>query len=482
MPEFIRKIHSLSDENFISALSFLTYLSLWYFNPSNKQIFAVFLLFLLVLYWKTRSLKVSLLVTYLLSSVIFVGKTYEYQLFDFKKYPDVKKIYPSGHGVSILISVSDIVSFFMLITVIKDIVFNSRRRIGIFSGLLIMLLLWSIFANILSSNKVFISLYLTIKVLQLVVLDFFLKFFNDAKKFRYVFHVFMVIVLFQSFTAFHQFINFSPLGKSIESVFSPTLFGSSADETYFISRPIGTFGHANDLGIYISALLPLLFSLFFISKQWTFFVALLSGLITVLLTLSRAAWTGLIVSTLTYLYLLEHRLKIKVKKFFDKKILIALLACSPFIIYALPRIAKTFYSFDESGGAYLRLKQASEVLHLIQNSPVFGVGTGMSVLEAIEFTRRSVFLSFPFPIHNYYLLTAVETGIVGFIITIAIVIILFLSLAKSVKKSMPLKRKVFLYALLSSSVVIIVAGFFQPFMYISLLIIFYHLKDVTIEA
>ena len=112
-------------------------------------------------------------------------------------------------------------------------------------------------------------------------------------------------------------------------------------------------------------------------------------------------------------------------------------------------------TLEEGGGLNLRIKQTKEVVGLITQSPIFGVGTGMSVIKAIEKNPKGVFSSFPSEIHNYFFLSALENGIpyLGLLITF-----LFFSF----KKLFSYKRDLSFISSFSL-ITMITIGLFQPF-------------------
>jgi len=138
-----------------------------------------------------------------------------------------------------------------------------------------------------------------------------------------------------------------------------------------------------------------------------------------------------------------------------KKIILCLLLIVPLLFYSAPRVVKIQNISDEGGGLNLRSRQASEVGELISQSPLFGTGTGLSVVKAMEKDKNGVFANFPSPIHNYYLLIAVENGLpyLGFFI-------LFLFL--SIKKLTSYKKDLTFFSVVSL-IAVTVIGLFQPY-------------------
>ncbi len=476
----IDKIKKIPTDIFATNLSFLTLLFLWFFNPSNKGIVVVFFILAGLIFLKSKNIYLSLLTTYLISSIIFTGKTHYYQLLDLKKFTYLKEDYPLGYIQSLVIGSSDIFAFLLFILLIKDLVKSKLNfKLNAFDLSLLGLLLWGIFDSLVISKKPLISLYFTVELFKVFILNLTLKFLTQKGfKLNILINILMVIIFFQCFAAIQQFMYSSPLGKNIEIIFTPHKFGSVVDEYYFTFRPPGTFYHANDLGIYLAVLTPLFISLYIISLNRIYLLTLVASLATIALTLSRSAWLGIGLALLYLFFNIEHKLKIDLLRVFGKKVLILALIFLPLIIYSLPRVAKSAYSFDSSGGAYLRIKQAAEIFGLVKASPVFGTGWGLSVVEAIEKNKPSVFASFPSVIHVYYLLLLAENGIIGLIFLFFIIFSYLKRLLAKLTSIEEKKQQIYLLGIIGGSLVLLITSVFQADFYFQLLIIFFYLKDL----
>lgn len=478
---FLKKFRSIENTVFVTGVSLLAFFSLWFFNFSNKEMVVLFFVLFILLLVYSRNIGLSLFITYLISSTIFVGKTHYYQLLDLKEFPHLKELYPFGIGTLLIIKPSDIFSFgisiYALINLLK---IKAKLHLEKIDFFLILFLLWTLMVNIVVSPRIMISLYYTLDLFQAVSLHFFLKLFkNKQKSLSIIPLVFFVIAIFQSYISIHQFIKSGPLQKNVELVHLAPKFGGVIDETYFTFRPIGTFLHSNNLGVYLSALTLFLFSFYLIYTRWSYLLSLVLAFTSIILSLSRTAWISLFIGTLYFFYSIEHSLKINLLQKFKTKFLLLTIVFIPLLIYSLPRISKTALTFNESGGGYLRLKQTQEILNLIKSSPFFGTGSGMSTLKAIELNKKGVFVNFPDQIHNHYLLILAENGSIGLFLFVCVLFFYFRGLTTKLKKTKIVNGKILIYGLIASSLAIVLSAFSQPFFYYSLLIIFYHLKDIA---
>lgn len=443
--------------NFV--LAFLLFL--WFINPNNKLILLSFLIFLCVLVYLTKKLDISLVLTFFLSSFFSVGKTYFVQLLDLKQFPNLIDLYPIGLVTQIQISVSDVLFAFLVVYSIiicykKKIEF---KKITLIDISLIVFFFYGILADIVSSNHLFLSFLSKIGLLEYIFMYFVIKFIIKDHQFLFksLFNLITSLVLFEIFVGLQQFIYSSPIGKTLEATFSIESFGGVPDELSFVFRPIGTFIHANIFAMFLATILPFFLFLIIKSRKYFFKVIFFLIIICLTLTLSRAAWLASLISFLLILFYFEYHKKIVlIESLSPKKILIFIILCLPLFFYSFPRIMQASNILQEGGGLNLRIKQTNEVLGLISQSPLFGVGAGMSVVKAIEKNPDGVFASFPSEIHNYFLLLAVENGLpyLGFFI-----IYLFFSFKKLISYNEDLPFISFI-----SLITMVIIGLFQPFL------------------
>lgn len=209
-------------------------------------------------------------------------------------------------------------------------------------------------------------------------------------------------VLGESFLAIGQFITSSTLGLWIlgERTFSISTPGIAKFDFYgqqFL-RPYATFPHPNVLAAFL-ILSSLILSLkdFSISSWITKLMVFISGL-TVLLTVSR---TAILVGMASSLFILKKKGKIM--------LLVAALILLP-ILYTR---FSTILSFDNL--SLVRREQLSEASFEMWSSSKF-LGIGLNNFIPISSDQIVVGPSrFLQPVHNIFLLTLSETGLVGFL-------------------------------------------------------------------
>lgn len=472
MAKFIKK-YLMTDELFLVALTSIFLFVLWIFDPANKIIFIFFTIYLFLLNRRIKNISLSLLLTFVLSGIFFVGKTYSIQLHDLKQFPDLLFIYPQGLVNKITLTFSDMVFVAIVLNFVLSIKKVKFKNLSptLLDFIILIFFIYGIFADIASSKRLYFSLLFKKELFEYVFIYFYIRFFfTDHKRFfDLLTSLLAVMVIFEAYVSIQQFIQSAPMGKSIESVHGLSVFGAVPDELTYTFRPVGTFIFANNLGDYIAAIIPLLFMKFIQKSNWIFTIAFFCGMTTLFITLSRSAWFGAFVAILFLVYIIEYRLKHNlVANFLNKKTLFFLILLAPLTFYSFPRITRSIYSFQESGGFYVRMQQISSSLKLLEEHPMIGVGTAMGVVEGIEADPTGVFASFPSPIHNYYFLTLVENGIPAFLLLIGIIV---LGLRKILTD-----HTIISYTMTAIFISIVIVALFQPFLNFELLFICIALK------
>jgi len=453
----------------IQGLTLIFLLFLWFVNPSNKLIILFFFFLLGSLVYLTKKLDISLILTYFLSSFFLVGKTYFIQRFDISQFPYLMQFYPMGLVSQVQISVSDVLFVFLFVYFIiigyrKKIKFKKIALIDIF---LIIFFFYGIFSDIFVSSNLFLSLYFKKNLFEYIFMYFTIKYIVDNQSFLFksFLAVLVSLVLFEVFVSLLQFINSSPLGKALEANSKIDAYSGASDELTFIFRPSGTFIHANNFAMFLATISPIYLFLMIKSKQYIYKLMFFLTSICLILTSSRAAWLVTLISSLSILFYFEYHKRINLTESLSiKRILYFLIICVPLLFYSFPRIMEASNIFQKGGGFTLRVRQTQEVLGLISQSPLFGVGTGMAEVKAMEKNPNSVFAEFPSEIHVYPLLIAVENGLpyLGLF-----VIFLF----HSFKKLIIYKKTLLLVVFIGLSSMITI-GLFQPFLISNLLFIF----------
>lgn len=461
-------IKRINNENYIFIVTTLYYFLVWFINPGNKIIALSFLLLMAIFYYKLKDIRLSTLFTYLVSSIVFTGKKYMIELVPPGVFP--LDIYPYGYVAFLVISPKHILAVIMFLFIVRDLFKKKLQpfQIELKEVILVSYFFWLIFSDLVISKRPEISLPFSILSLEVLILYFYIKFYfiKNNRYLSILIWLFASLIFFQSFISFQQLMGSSPVYKNLEAQVDIEYFGHAVDEPQFRFRPLGTFGHANEMGMWMSFALSLVLASFIKFPDRVFFGSFILGVIALIMSLSRSAWIGFTASVLALLYTLEKvkKIKITVPKIFTRNIAgIAIISISVFMFFVLPRVGKSLYSFGEGGGI-LRFLQVEESIRLILQNPLFGVGTAMSVQESLLFDPSGVFGQVPLAVHNWYLLITVEHGLPALTLFLLFMIIsvkkTWLEVLKSKMNSLGDYLSV---GIISGIISLFIIAIFQPF-------------------
>ncbi|MFA6129533.1 MAG: O-antigen ligase family protein [Candidatus Omnitrophota bacterium] len=234
-----------------------------------------------------------------------------------------------------------------------------------------------------------------------------------------------------------------------------------------LPRPTASFPNPNILGVYMTALTPLIFGLtFFYFKGWRkllmFFVSVL-GLAGVFLTLSRGAGLG------TYLAILF--LSIANKKKLFTFILIGILIIFPFV---MPKDIKQWAKEINYNPIVFMLNQDrisiyNNTVNMIEHHPFIGVGLntfsknyGKYKTEAAEkyaHTPDTIYA------HNIYLQTAGEVGLLGLAMFLLFLFQVFRVILKASRKLSDEYLRITVLSLVACLIAFLVNGLTETSLY-----------------
>lgn len=471
----IKKFWNLKPKFFVLYITLAFYNLLWFINPNNYTIAFSFLVLFLVYIFRLKDFRLALLLTYLTSFIIFTGKTYDVQLVPRGFFP--VDLYPSGYVTTIVISPKHIIALGMALTMLRDFVHFQFKRTKLRSAdwAIILFFVWIVISDAFASSKVDLSLSLDLLSLDTLILYLYLRLYSwkTNELVPICLWLFVAIVFFESTISFQQFLHASPIYKSLEAQVDIEYFGKSVDEIEFSFRPVGTFSHANVLGLSLSFFLSVILTgLFTYRRSVLLFIVFLLGNIALTMTLGRSAWLGYMVSSLFILYIVEKMHTISVPKIFTKYVTsVFIIGFCLVFFFLFPRAEKSLYSFGmNGGGGYFRDLQIKDTLLLIGQNLFFGVGSGMSVQESIKINPAGIFATDPLVVHNWYLLISAEHGLPALIFFCFFVLSSIRPIAINIRKSsMKAPVQFFNIGLIGGAFALLIGGLFQPFINTSLI-------------
>jgi len=214
-------------------------------------------------------------------------------------------------------------------------------------------------------------------------------------------------VLFQGLLGLYQEISGGSLGLS---------FLGEPRRLYY-GRPLGTIGHPNGYGAYLSATMPLALAMLFMEgrtlRKVLVGVVLCVGALGLLFSLSRGGWLSFAVAFIMVLVfaIRRGRQNLHIAYVGAGSILLVLLSLT---LSQRDLVTARLTSEQSQESALSRITMAKGATAMIQDYPLLGVGANnysllMPEYDPFDFaSQRRIVI-----VHNIYLLIAAETGLVG---------------------------------------------------------------------
>jgi hypothetical protein len=471
----VAKISRSEQIFFFWATLIFYFLSL--FNLNNKTIFLSLLILWFIYNRKLRDLRQSLVYTCVATLIFLVGKTWTVQLIS----PDTLQSsgYPRGYIDVVVITPQQILSFFILAFLLRDIIFNRLRvRHAVIkfinwlpSIFLYLFFLWQLIASFFVNNLLNLPLTYAIQSFSYFILLIGMIVYIKKNNHNLL-SCLGAIVVFEALMTVIQIIKRSTLGIPIEAVSANLSYFRGIDEASNSIRSIGTFSHPNELAVFAILTLPIFIPFLYTLKTkatvtgeyYPLFV--LAGMVTLTGSAGRSAWLSFIISMFIFLFVVEkklnqHLLNAVVLKRKKKVLAYGFLLTILFIILVLPRMLKLSNVFKPSGGGESRMRLITESLNIISLNPIWGTGIGLSGLTMFNYNpAESIVATFPAVVHNYYLLLASESGLPALIFFVLFLFTLFVKIILVFKKS-AITDKVYLMGLTSVLISVLINGMVQ---------------------
>jgi len=412
-------------------------------SPNNKAIFLSLLALWFIYNRRFRNIRFSLLLTAIASLIFLVGKTWTFQLIS----PILLKStsYPQGYMAISTITPFNILAFMILAVLMRDLLkddFGIRRKIintlkKKWMLYLSLFFLWQVVSALSAKNVYNLSIMYTLQSLSFLVLLLGLRAYDarNGRQYVRITSIFAAITMFEAILASFQWIYRSTFGLAIESTQGFLTYQRAVDQSFFSVRSLGTFSHPNELAVFALLMIPIFLSLLYGRsqgkhklKQIYYWVAFLSAATLVVLSQGRSAWISSYIALLGFLYIVEKRWDrhlIAVKDITTRKVFYLTLVAIVGLTVIVPRAGKSIDLFKPSGGVETRSKLVKESINLIRENPIFGVGMGLSPYAMLRMNPRGIVSIFPSVVHNFYLLTASESGLPALLFFLMFIISLF---------------------------------------------------------
>lgn len=474
---FLKLINKLPEEKYIFWTTLIFFLTLLITNPSNKIIAVSFGALFVFYYLKVVNFAEALFFTFISSLFILTGKSYPIQLLPAGVFP--VEIFPQGYFISLVVTATHFITLAMFLMVIRKLFMKGKKiTLNTADVLLIIFYIFKILSALFGSKEPGLSLAFELTSIEGLVCYFYARLYFSQKEFfwKKILYLICAVTIFESILGFSQFYSKSPLYKNVEFQVNIEYYGNAVDESQFTFRPLGTFDHANSLGILLASIslliLPIVLSGESSIPKFTF----LSSIVLLTATISRSAWIGFAGGLTIFLSVIYKKNKTIVKKLIKfllswRVVLIpvAIILC---IYFVLPRAQNSLYSFgNDSGAVFFRKIQIQDALEIIKLHPIFGIGAVMSVYEGISLDLYTLAASVPLQVHNWYLNTALENGLPSLFAIIFFFIFSFKKLFDDKKNY--LYNTAVAAAILSAGV----AALFQPYINFDLALVLLSLTN-----
>jgi O-antigen ligase len=195
-------------------------------------------------------------------------------------------------------------------------------------------------------------------------------------------------------------------------------------------RVYSVFNNPNVLGQYLVLIVPITVGLFFIRKDKLEKVVYagmsLAMIICLLLTLSRGAWLGMMVALAIFVFLKDKRLIV---------LGAIMLLILPFVLP--PSVISRFASIGnlkESSSAYRYVVWLGSI-EVIKDFWIAGIGIGTKAFEFIYPGYAMVGAKYALHSHNFYLQILIETGVLGFVVFLIMLLTFYKTIFSTIRKS-----------------------------------------------
>ena len=254
-----------------------------------------------------------------------------------------------------------------------------------------------------------------------------------------------------------------------------------------IQQLTSTLGNQNYVASYLALIFPIAFSFFLIEtkkiNKILFEVVLLINYTGIIICHTRAIWAALFFSLLLFRYLLSHYKMNKILKdnkkwliiLFSLFILITLIYSTenPLNRSSITAVERAISAFDMQGSSLRsRLLIWQSTMDMIKDRPLFGSGLGTFPLYYLNYQadflqKNPNYLNFAGKAgeaHNEYLQLGAETGIIGLLVFILIIVIFYKTNFNLIKKIKTINEKIIVISLLSGITVTLIDSIFSfPF-------------------
>lgn len=405
----------------IYLLSLAYILSFLVFFDDIKIMFIITLAYCFLIFLVIKDIFIAIFFALAISNFFYFPlKRYEIQLIPGRYLFGAGSLFRQGLLAVYGVNVSDVLTF-LLISLTLGRVFFLRERLAHFfilirkSKLVLgVLFCWTGYCLIAFFSSTYYSAfpeYSTAVSLQsskmLVML--LATAYAFSKKEKQIFNFYIVVFAVLTFQTVFALLSLLLKGQNIN-----ILLGDP--ELTFIPRATSLIGHPNLDALFSAVLLIFLLPFFKLTNKIVVTLSFLFVLASIIFFQSRTIWLGIGLAFLPFIRILPREF-IDLKRIIIKKIKkiskIGFIVGAVLSVIIVERLINSGLFFTSYGGGGLRLIMLKEGIEAVQESPFWGYGTQLTVVELLNRSVQSYTSYFPVSIHLVPLEIAVESGVVA---------------------------------------------------------------------
>lgn len=415
-----RKLVDLRSMRFLSG----SFLLLSILMPSVKFYFLLSAVFVLVIFWVTKSWEKTVVYAYWPLAVYYVGQLYVFLIIEPKELNN--PLYPDGRSLYFKFTPLLVLGISMIISWLFKLVTGKFRTNWLVVILLVIVGLNTVSGMLTQVLPWWVALGLMAGELSLVVWIWWTMFYLGKSSERernrfwgFLGNLFKLLLIVGSLLVVAQGIKGSGLGLVVEQSGILPYSDAGSDAGGLLNRPIGIWTNANEaafgLMTYFLAWLMIKVKFgkdsYWFGEKW-----LLVPLIALVWLQSRSVFLALVPILIwwVYYYFDEIRLGIKSVRLGGANLLLMLTGMLAGIMVLVNRFWNAVTNFGSDSGWGVRANLISVALRLIGHNFWWGVGVGNFIPIAFRDDLTGVMKSFPEAVHNGWILILSEQGWLGF--------------------------------------------------------------------
>lgn len=318
--------------------------------------------------------------------------------------------------------------FLILITYFKPIFI--KRKIGKMDYLGVIFLVWILLGTWVRGTFLTIEWLGLIKVAYIVGIYFIGSFFWRDSEVRLDFKYILIgWLLFFGLVGVGQWLKGGTLGLFLEETNFAAPFGFWTNESHFLMRISGTMGHPTFFSSWLSMILVLGIGVFWqtLGKKRLLLLGIFLSTLALVATYGRSGWVAMVVGVVGMRWIWGGKINkniLRGNKYLWWVFLLVILCGGG---YFVARLASFSQFFEFGGSGVGRIELVVEWWNMMKDNWWWGVGLNRFTEIMYQQKITDAYKYFLYPVHNTWLMVAVETGVVG-------VLTLVLWVAASIKR------------------------------------------------